>query len=127
LVGWALKLWHCTVEIVKRTEAHTFKVLPRRWVVERKRNAEHLLTELLRRQRNVRQLQFQAIDLRWRVPTEVSLDHRFEELRRSQEISFHRISEFSRAVCNALGQTPTQLPDLAGQPLWLGTLARRDF
>lgn len=35
LVGWALKLWRCTVEIVKRTEAHRFKVLPRRWVVER--------------------------------------------------------------------------------------------
>ena len=35
LVGWARKLWRCTVEIVKRTEAHTFKVLPRRWVVER--------------------------------------------------------------------------------------------
>ena len=35
LVDWAFKLWRCTVEIVKRTEAHTFKVLPRRWVVER--------------------------------------------------------------------------------------------
>ena len=29
------KLWRCTVEIVKRSELHTFKVLPRRWVVER--------------------------------------------------------------------------------------------
>jgi putative transposase len=35
LVAWALKLWRCTVEIVKRTDAHTFRVLPRRWVVER--------------------------------------------------------------------------------------------
>ena len=35
LVGWALKLWRCTVEIAKRKEAHTFRVLPRRWVVER--------------------------------------------------------------------------------------------
>ena len=35
LVAWALKLWRCTIEIVKRTEAHTFRVLPRRWVVER--------------------------------------------------------------------------------------------
>ena len=35
LVGWALKLWRCTVEIVKRTDAPTFKVLPRRGVVER--------------------------------------------------------------------------------------------
>jgi len=39
-----------------------------------------------------RQFQFQAIDLRWGVPTEAGLDHRtmricFEELRRSQEIS----------------------------------------
>ena len=36
--------------------------------------------------------QFQAIDLRWGVPTEAGLDHRtmricFEELRRAQEIS----------------------------------------
>jgi putative transposase len=35
LVAWALKLWRCTVEIVKRTDAHTFRVLPRRWVVKR--------------------------------------------------------------------------------------------
>ena len=35
LVAWALERWRCTVEIVKRTELHTFKVLPRRWVVER--------------------------------------------------------------------------------------------
>lgn len=39
-----------------------------------------------------RGFQFQAIDLRWGVPTEASLDHRtmricFEELRRAQEIS----------------------------------------
>ncbi|MCO5052678.1 MAG: IS5 family transposase [Verrucomicrobiae bacterium] len=35
LVAWALAVWRCTVEIVKRTELHTFKGLPRRWVVER--------------------------------------------------------------------------------------------
>jgi putative transposase len=35
LVAWARQCWRCTVEIVKRTEAHVFKVLPRRWVVER--------------------------------------------------------------------------------------------
>src|SRR5207244_11599299 len=40
----------------------------------------------------LRGFQFQAIDLRWGVPTEASLDHRtmricFEELRRAQEIS----------------------------------------
>jgi putative transposase len=28
-------LWRCTVEIVKRSDLHTFKMLPRRWVVER--------------------------------------------------------------------------------------------
>jgi len=35
LVAWAAARWRCVVEIVKRTEAHVFKVLPRRWVVER--------------------------------------------------------------------------------------------
>ena len=35
LVAKARKLWRCTVEIVKRSDLHTFKVLPRRWVVER--------------------------------------------------------------------------------------------
>jgi len=35
LVAWARQLWRCTLEIVKRTDAHTFKVLARRWVVER--------------------------------------------------------------------------------------------
>ena len=35
LVAWARQRWRCTIEIVKRTEAHVFKVLPRRWVVER--------------------------------------------------------------------------------------------
>ena len=35
LVEWTLKLWRCTLEIVKRNELHMFKVLPRRWVVER--------------------------------------------------------------------------------------------
>ncbi len=35
LVGWALTLWRCRVAIVNRTDAHTFKSLPRRWVVAR--------------------------------------------------------------------------------------------
>jgi len=35
LVGWARRLWRCAIELVKRTDAHTFRVLPRRWVVER--------------------------------------------------------------------------------------------
>src|SRR4051812_20661043 len=39
-----------------------------------------------------RRFQFQAIDLRWGVPTEAGLDHRtmricFDELRRAQEMS----------------------------------------
>jgi putative transposase len=35
LLAWGRKVWRCTIEVVKRTELHTFKVLPRRWVVER--------------------------------------------------------------------------------------------
>ena len=35
LLGWCHKLWRCTIEIVKRSDLHVFKVLPRRWVVER--------------------------------------------------------------------------------------------
>src|ERR1022692_2071684 len=35
LLDWAWRLWRCTIEIVKRSDLHTFKVLPRRWVVER--------------------------------------------------------------------------------------------
>ena len=35
LLDWARQVWRCTVEIVKRSDWHTFRVLPRRWVVER--------------------------------------------------------------------------------------------
>ena len=35
LLEWSRKVWRCTLEIVKRTDQHAFKVLPRRWVVER--------------------------------------------------------------------------------------------
>ena len=28
-------LLHCTVEVVKRNELHTFEVIPNRWIVER--------------------------------------------------------------------------------------------
>jgi putative transposase len=35
LLDWTRRLWRCTIEIVKRSELHAFKVLPRRWVVER--------------------------------------------------------------------------------------------
>ncbi|MDQ0291582.1 DUF4062 domain-containing protein [Oligosphaera ethanolica] len=61
--------------------------------MKHERNAlqEHVFTKLEELcQKNG--FQFQAIDLRWGVSTEVGLDHRamricFEELRRSQEIS----------------------------------------
>ena len=35
LLDWSRKLWRGTIEIVKRSDLHIFKVLPRRWVVER--------------------------------------------------------------------------------------------
>lgn len=35
LLAWSRRFMRCTIQIVKRTERHTFKVLPRRWVVER--------------------------------------------------------------------------------------------
>ncbi len=35
LVQCAQQLWRCVIAIVKRSELHRFKVLPRRWVVER--------------------------------------------------------------------------------------------
>ena len=35
LVQWTKRLWRCTVQIVKRSDLHAFRVLPRRWVVER--------------------------------------------------------------------------------------------
>ena len=35
LVGWAKDMFGYDVEVVKRNELHTFKVLPKRWIVER--------------------------------------------------------------------------------------------
>ena len=35
LIGWAKEMFDYDVEIVKRNELHTFKVLPKRWIVER--------------------------------------------------------------------------------------------
>jgi transposase len=35
LIEWVLIQFGWTLEIVKRNEAHTFKVLPKRWIVER--------------------------------------------------------------------------------------------
>ncbi len=35
LIGWAKQMFGYTVEVVKRTEQHLFKILPKRWIVER--------------------------------------------------------------------------------------------
>jgi transposase len=35
LIGWAKEMFGYQVEVVKRNELHQFKVLPRRWIVER--------------------------------------------------------------------------------------------
>jgi len=35
LIGWAKEMFGYDVEVVKRNEAHTFEVLPKRWIVER--------------------------------------------------------------------------------------------
>lgn len=35
LAQWATAVARITVEVIKRTELHTFKIVPRRWVVER--------------------------------------------------------------------------------------------
>jgi putative transposase len=35
LLDWSRRVWRRTIEIVRRSELHPFKVLPRRWVVER--------------------------------------------------------------------------------------------
>ncbi len=35
LIDWAKKMFDYDVEVVKRNELHTFKVLPKRWIVER--------------------------------------------------------------------------------------------
>ena len=35
LIDWAKKMFGYDVEVVKRNELHTFKVLPKRWIVER--------------------------------------------------------------------------------------------
>lgn len=52
----------------------------------------------------MRGFQFQAIDLRWGVPTEAGLDHRtmricFDELRRAQEISPQPNFLIARSSC----------------------------
>ena len=35
LIGWAKEMFGYEVEVVQRNELHTFKVLPKRWIVER--------------------------------------------------------------------------------------------
>ncbi|MGA3047615.1 MAG: transposase [Terracidiphilus sp.] len=35
LIDWAKEMFGFDVEVVKRNELHTFKVLPKRWIVER--------------------------------------------------------------------------------------------
>jgi transposase len=35
LIEWAKQVFGYTVEVVKRRELHQFKVLPKRWIVER--------------------------------------------------------------------------------------------
>jgi transposase len=35
LIDWAKQMFGYTVEVVKRSEQHLFKVLPKRWIVER--------------------------------------------------------------------------------------------
>jgi transposase len=35
LIGWAKDMFRYQVEIVKRSEQHLFRVLPKRWIVER--------------------------------------------------------------------------------------------
>jgi putative transposase len=35
LIAWVEKICDTTLEIVKRNELHTFKVLPKRWIIER--------------------------------------------------------------------------------------------
>lgn len=35
LIDWAKGMFGWTVQVVQRSQAHTFKVLPKRWIVER--------------------------------------------------------------------------------------------
>ena len=35
LIAWAKDMFDCSVQIVKRNEQHLFRVLPKRWIVER--------------------------------------------------------------------------------------------
>jgi putative transposase len=35
LLGWAKAMFGCSLIVVKRTQAHALKVLPKHWIVER--------------------------------------------------------------------------------------------
>ena len=35
LLDWGMQMFEWLISVVKRTEAHTFKILPKRWIVER--------------------------------------------------------------------------------------------
>lgn len=35
LIAWCFSMFHWTIKIVKRNELHGFKILPKRWIVER--------------------------------------------------------------------------------------------
>jgi transposase len=35
LIDWAKQMFGYTVQVIKRTDQHLFKVLPKRWIVER--------------------------------------------------------------------------------------------
>lgn len=35
LIDWGKQMFHWLIQVVKRTETHTFKILPKRWIVER--------------------------------------------------------------------------------------------
>ena len=34
-LDWGKAMFRCAIEVIKRSELHTFKVLPKRWIVER--------------------------------------------------------------------------------------------
>lgn len=35
LIAWCFAMFHWTIQVVKRSELHVFKILPKRWIVER--------------------------------------------------------------------------------------------
>lgn len=35
LIAWCFAMFHWSIQVVKRSELHVFKILPKRWIVER--------------------------------------------------------------------------------------------